>query len=77
MRIFARGGEHALDVPIERSQHSNVRMHQRPPIFHRHDQGLGRGLPFLGPGAMVAGSVTLLRIDAIRDRCHLTNYVSA
>jgi hypothetical protein len=49
-----------LDVAIERAQHSGMRMHQRPPIFRRHDQGLGRGLPHraLLFGSRQCGDVT-------------------
>jgi hypothetical protein len=36
MRVFARRIKRALDVPIERSQHADARMHQRPAIFRRH-----------------------------------------
>jgi hypothetical protein len=46
MLLLARRIEHPLDVSVLRSHHSNVRMHQWPAIFRRHDQGFGRGLPF-------------------------------
>jgi hypothetical protein len=32
---------------VQRPQHSNMSVHQRPATFRRHDQGLGRGLLFL------------------------------
>ena len=32
---------------VQRQHHSDVRMHQRSPIFRRHDQHLGRRLSFL------------------------------
>ena len=46
MRVFPIGLEHALDVPIERPQDADARMHHRPATLCRHDQHLGRGLPF-------------------------------
>jgi len=39
--------EHPLDMPIERPQHSDARVHQRPAIFRRHDQRFGGRLPFV------------------------------
>jgi hypothetical protein len=47
MMILAGRIEHPLDAAIERSQHTNVRVHQWPAIFGRHDQRLGGRLPFL------------------------------
>jgi hypothetical protein len=47
MRIFARGIEPPFDVAIERPQHTDARVHQWTAIFGRHDQRLGRCLPFL------------------------------
>ena len=38
MRIYARLVEYPLDVVIERPQHADVRVHQRPATFRRHDQ---------------------------------------
>jgi hypothetical protein len=45
MRVFARLIKHPLDIPIERPQHVDARMHQRPTIFRGHDQRLDRCLP--------------------------------
>jgi hypothetical protein len=45
MRMLSRCSEHPLDIPIERPQHTDARMHQRFTIFCGHDQRLDRGLP--------------------------------
>ena len=34
-------------MPMERPQHSDARVHQRPAIFRRHDQRFGGRLPFI------------------------------
>jgi hypothetical protein len=40
MLLFARRIEHPFDVSVQCPHHSDMRMHRRPPIFRRHDQGL-------------------------------------
>jgi hypothetical protein len=35
MRFFAIGIEHPLDVPIERPQHADTRVQERPATFPR------------------------------------------
>jgi hypothetical protein len=44
-RVFAVGIEHTLDVAVQRPQHTDPRMHQRPAILRSHDQRLDGGLP--------------------------------
>ena len=61
MRILARRIEHPPDVPIKRSHHADARVHQE--IANFGSTRLGHPiavLTFLGPGAMVSESVTLL-----------------
>ena len=46
--ILAFRIEHALDVPVQRAQHSDPRVHQEVPAFRGTDQAVNRGLPFPG-----------------------------
>jgi len=45
--LLARWVEHALDVPIERSQHAGARMYKKVAAFCGADQALDCGPPFL------------------------------
>jgi hypothetical protein len=62
-RFIAIGVKRPFDVSVQRSQHSDPRVHQRPAIFRRHDQRFAGRLPFrkvsLGFGQFhnVAGGV--------------------
>jgi hypothetical protein len=38
MTLFAIRIEHPLDVAIQRPQHNDPRVHQRPTAFRSHDQ---------------------------------------
>jgi hypothetical protein len=46
MRILARGIKLPDDVPVQRAQHADPRMHQEVATFRGADQASGRGLPF-------------------------------
>ena len=47
MMVFPIRIENALDVPIERTQHPDAGMHDRPSTFGRQNQRLDCVLPFL------------------------------
>jgi hypothetical protein len=47
MRVFPVTVEHALDVSVQGPHDADARVHQWPAVFGRHDQRLGRCLPFL------------------------------
>jgi hypothetical protein len=46
MRVFARGIKLPFDVPVQRSQHADARMHHEVAALGGADQAAGRGLPF-------------------------------
>jgi hypothetical protein len=48
MRVFPVRVECPFEVPVDRPQHADPRMHQRSATLGRHDQRLGRSLPFGG-----------------------------
>jgi feruloyl esterase len=64
MNIFARGTEHALDVAVQRSQHSDPRVHHQVAALGGTDQASDCGLPF---GQVPLGLVSFKR-DAGRLR---------
>ena len=46
MGILPRRSEHLLDIPVQRPQHTDARMHQEVAAFSGADQATGCGLPF-------------------------------
>jgi hypothetical protein len=56
--ILVRGIERALDVTIERSQHTDARMQQWSAIFRCHDQRFSCRLP---------GRILLLGLRKLQD----------
>jgi hypothetical protein len=46
MCAFAGRVQHALDVPVKRPQHADVRVHKWPTIFRGHDDRFAGRLPF-------------------------------
>jgi hypothetical protein len=67
--------EHAIDVSILRSQHTDTRVHQRPAIFGRHNQRRNGGLPlralvfgFRQPRDVIGGVLERDELASARQR---------
>jgi len=46
MMLFASWIKHPFNVPVQRPQDANPRVHERPATLGRHDQAHDRRLPF-------------------------------
>jgi hypothetical protein len=72
MRVFPVEAEHSLDVAVQRPQHSDPRIHQRPSAFSSHDQRLGRrltcGMALLGLRELHEVVSGILQVTSWRPR---------
>ena len=72
MRVLPVGVEHAIDVPVQRPQHPDPRVHQRPATVRHHDQRLDGGLSFpkvqLGLGSFMMKVAASFSVMSWRPR---------